>query len=93
MGDAQAQSDERGHQARDQEDAFFPGGRHQLGHHANAEGCHPDDCRGQMLADDQSQDERRNACDETAMTIGEPPNLSPANLANQRSGNLVQLQL
>jgi amino-acid N-acetyltransferase len=36
---------------------------------------------------------RRNACDETAMVIGEPPNLSPANLPHQQPGNLVQLQL
>ena len=37
---------------------------------------------------------RRNACDETAMVIGEPPpNLSPANLPNSQPGNLVQLQL
>jgi amino-acid N-acetyltransferase len=36
---------------------------------------------------------RRNVCDETAMVIGEPPNLFPANLPNHRPSNLVQLQL
>jgi amino-acid N-acetyltransferase len=36
---------------------------------------------------------RRNACDEIAMVIGEPPNLPPANLPHQQPGNLVQLQL